>query len=136
MKNYYKYKANGEIVAVWSQPDFFEAPACERGFYIAESSVLAELGDYVQDGEICKKPQIPNGYSDFNYTTKLWDFNPSKAWGSVRDHRMHLLSKCDWTQLPDVPEQIRSSWLSYRQGLRDITLQADPLNIIWPTPPQ
>jgi hypothetical protein len=26
-------------------------------------------------------------------------------------------------------------WAAYRQALRDVTLQPDPFNIVWPTPP-
>lgn len=59
-------------------------------------------------------------------------------WGAVRDTRSGRLARCDWTQLSDVPltaEQVEE-WRTYRQALRDVTQQADPFNIVWPTPPQ
>lgn len=58
------------------------------------------------------------------------------VWPVIRARRDVLIAKTDWTQLPDVPLPTKEAWATYRQELRDITLQADPHNIIWPTPPQ
>lgn len=58
------------------------------------------------------------------------------AAGEVRRVRNMLLLASDWTQLPDVPQETREKWAGYRQTLRDVTEQSDPLNISWPTPPQ
>jgi hypothetical protein len=53
----------------------------------------------------------------------------------VRQQRNQLLSDCDWTQLPDAPVET-TSWVTYRQALRDITVQAGfPHNVIWPEEP-
>lgn len=55
----------------------------------------------------------------------------------VRIQRDALLVQTDWTQLPDVPDATKTKWASYRQELRDVTLQEGfPYNVIWPTPPQ
>ena len=56
-------------------------------------------------------------------------------WNEIREIRTQMLKECDWTQLPDVKlsEQEKETWREYRQALRDITLQDDPFNIIWPT---
>lgn len=56
------------------------------------------------------------------------------AWQSVRSQRDHLLRQSDWTQVADAPVD-RAAWAIYRQALRDITTQADPLQITWPTQP-
>ena len=58
------------------------------------------------------------------------------VWPTIRARRDTLLGQSDWTQLPDVPLPTKAAWADYRQALRDITQQADPHNIIWPTPPQ
>lgn len=58
------------------------------------------------------------------------------VWPVIRSRRASLLAETDWTQLPDVPLATKTLWAEYRQALRDITLQPDPRNIIWPTPPQ
>lgn len=58
-------------------------------------------------------------------------------WQDIRELRNRLLSesdiavlKCYETSTP-VPTEI----VSYRSALRDITLQANPFDIIWPTNP-
>ena len=62
----------------------------------------------------------------------------NSLWLIVRSNRNIMLSECDWTQLPDSPltEEKKAEWITYRQSLRDITLQQDPFNIIWPTKPE
>lgn len=56
-------------------------------------------------------------------------------WNEIREIRTQMLKECDWTQLSDVnlSEEEKETWREYRQALRDITLQDDPFNIIWPT---
>lgn len=54
--------------------------------------------------------------------------------------RHQLLSTSDWTQLPDVQNNLdvedKQLWIEYRQALRDITEQPGwPLNIDWPKRP-
>ena len=56
-------------------------------------------------------------------------------WSEIRELRNQLLSECDWTQLSDVSESIKTSYQSYRQDLRDITTQSDPFSIVWPEKP-
>lgn len=56
-------------------------------------------------------------------------------WKRVRSDRNIRLAACDWTQLPDAPVDA-AAWATYRQALRDITEQSDPLEIVWPTAPQ
>ena len=57
------------------------------------------------------------------------------AWKCVRKQRNNLLIESDWTQGADVPDTIKTAWVSYRQALRDVTKQSDPDNITWPTKP-
>jgi hypothetical protein len=56
-------------------------------------------------------------------------------WSEIRELRNQLLSECDWTQLGDVTESIKTTYQSYRQDLRDITNQSDPFSIVWPEKP-
>jgi hypothetical protein len=83
------------------------------------------------------KPPQPSEHHSFNYTTKQWQDprTPETEWPLVRQQRDALLAKSDWTQLPDVPLATKDAWATYRQALRDITLQPDPFNIDWPTVP-
>jgi len=56
-----------------------------------------------------------------------------RAWQAVRTERDNLLAKTDWRFRSDqTPTQ---AWIDYCQALRDVTTQADPLNIVWPTEP-
>lgn len=57
-----------------------------------------------------------------------------KQWEQVRTERNRKLAECDWTQLPDTPVDA-AVWATYRQALRDITLQTDPYAIVWPEEP-
>jgi len=43
----------------------------------------------------------------------------------------------DWTQLPDIPAEIKIPYQKYRQELRDLPANtADPREIIWPEHPE
>jgi hypothetical protein len=108
----------------------------------SNAEVLPGLFDgeqfYIQDFLAIKKPEKPNDYYAFNYSTKQWEDIRSieLQWIIVRDERSKKLQECDWTQLVDIPDATKQLWEPYRQSLRDVTLQADPFNIVWPTPPQ
>ena len=60
---------------------------------------------------------------------------PTLTWDNVRADRDGRLRETDWTQGADVPNAIKSAWISYRQALRDVPTQSDPNNITWPTKP-
>ena len=64
------------------------------------------------------------------------------AWAGVRAQRDKLLAACDWRVVYAADRGgvasaawAVSPWRTYRQALRDITAQADPCNISWPTVP-
>lgn len=59
----------------------------------------------------------------------------SDEWLHIRSMRDLYLKECDWTQLSDVSNVDKTAWATYRQQLRDITTQADPFNITWPSTP-
>ena len=67
--------------------------------------------------------------------TEITNIVTLHAWKCIRKQRNNLLIECDWTQGADVPDTIKTAWVSYRQALRDITKQSDPDNITWPTKP-
>ena len=57
----------------------------------------------------------------------------------IREWRTKELSRCDWTQLPDVDatKVDVAAWRVYRQELRDMMSQSDdPKQIVFPTPPE
>lgn len=54
---------------------------------------------------------------------------------SVRATRNSLIAECDWTQVEDSPVD-KLAWATYRQALRDLTLQAGfPFDVTYPTKP-
>ena len=74
------------------------------------------------------------------YTVSDLDADASAAkvgaqWDVIRAERNKLLADCDWTQLPDASADV-AAWAAYRQALRDITSQANPFEVVWPTAPQ
>jgi hypothetical protein len=52
---------------------------------------------------------------------------------AVRQDRDNLLAKTDWTQAKDIADSVSTSWVTYRQALRDVPSQAlFPWIIEWP----
>jgi hypothetical protein len=87
-------------------------------------------------------PDAPNDYSKFDFDTKQWVKRQTddQRWVLVKSNRVKKLEASDWTDTVSAPARLGTalyqSWQNYRQALRDITTQADPFNIVWPTPPQ
>ncbi len=82
-------------------------------------------------------PLKPSEHHDFDYTVKKWVVDADKAWALTRSKRNQLLASSDWrvTQASETGSPMDPAWASYRQALRDITSQIDPLNIVWPIAP-
>lgn len=62
----------------------------------------------------------------------------AEAVAKVTEERLFLLRASDWTQLADVSlsAEKKAEWNTYRQALRDITLQEGyPFNVVFPTEP-
>lgn len=54
----------------------------------------------------------------------------------LRSERDRRIAETDWTQLPDVPEAIKSKWQTYRQALRDVPGNyTNMIDVVWPTKP-
>ena len=56
------------------------------------------------------------------------------AWARVRYDRDTLITLTDVWAMPD--RTMTAEQIAYRQALRDITEQADPNDILWPTKPE
>lgn len=78
----------------------------------------------------------PEFHMDWDYGQNKWVSIKTAViqWGIVRVERSKLLAETDWMALSDVT--MSDAWKTYRQALRDITDQADPFNITWPTKPE
>jgi hypothetical protein len=63
---------------------------------------------------------------------------PDHKWRAIRTYRNELLSRCDWTQLPDAPLELweKEAWAIYRQQLRDIPdVYENPDDVVIPFAP-
>jgi len=62
------------------------------------------------------------------------------SWANLRMKRDSLLVSSDWTQGNDSPlvDEVKTSWATYRQELRDIpeTYASDPDAVVWPDTPE
>jgi hypothetical protein len=76
-----------------------------------------------------------------HYWDGEWKLDLDAMQQEIRAKRAFLLSKTDWTQLPDasISEELKQSYKVYRQQLRDITDQLSKVQSInevqWPEPP-
>lgn len=137
MKEFLRYDSTGRVVSVGvCQDSCFHL---QRGYpdeLLEFSGVFVGLDThYVENGALVTMPPRPTQHHVFNYAAKTWELDSAGAWQEVRQRRNTMLAASDWTQLPDVPLETKSAWTAYRQALRDVTSQADPLNIEWPQVP-
>jgi hypothetical protein len=73
----------------------------------------------------------------------LWETIPvslsdGNKWNLIRIHRNELLSRCDWTQIPDAALTLeeKQAWSAYRQALRNLPQEfATPDEVIFPELP-
>ena len=60
-----------------------------------------------------------------------------------RDNKLLETDKYSINDWPHASEEVKQSWVTYRQALRDLPANAEPslnengelINITWPTPP-
>lgn len=71
---------------------------------------------------------------------RRWIATPTTAahWQAVRARRNELLTASDWivSRSVEAGNPVPQAWRDYRQALRDVTTQADPLAIVWPVEPR
>lgn len=89
------------------------------------------------DGGLVAVPAAPSSFHRFDVASRSWTLDLAQAWAAVRAQRDARLAACDWVTLraQETGDPVPGRWLAYRQALRDITDQADPLAIVWPIPP-
>lgn len=124
-----KFCANGNTVAMQCAED--------EAWIDRQDNIGDDESHYVVNGALVAKPVRPSPHHSFNYSTKKWLANVDRAWRSVRSQRDKLLASTDWlvTKAIETNVPMSNGWATYRQALRDITNQADPLVVEWPTPP-
>lgn len=82
-------------------------------------------------------PPSPHAKAVFDAPTNGWIIDQGQLWSDARQKRDLLLAASDWTQLADAPLTLakKAEWTAYRQALRNLTNQPDPLAIVWPKEP-
>ena len=92
------------------------------------------------DGEWKTREPSPNIYSTWNGSSWEWDLEDLMI--GVRNVRNTLLSKSDWTQMPDSPlsEDDKLDWQIYREELRSLSFVQDNISNVkdvdWPKEPK
>lgn len=127
-------KQNGSIQYAGTADDPSVLETLDLGILVGE---IYESGWIDDENVYHALPAQPSPHHVFDFTAKQWvdPRTPETEWQLVREKRNRLLAASDWTQLPDVPLATKEAWAVYRQELRDVTLQPDPFNIVWPTTP-
>lgn len=67
-------------------------------------------------------------YPSINYTDGTWniEFDVWESdWDGLKNLRNSLLAGCDGRVASDVPEELRTAWINYRQKLRDLPTDWD-----------
>jgi hypothetical protein len=122
-------------------------------FYLLDEETLKSYGWFPYRFEPASIPEngIPDGslyqiteeevieIQTYRIKTELEiEIELNSKWSQIRFQRNKLLLECDWTQLVDtqLTSEKKIEWQTYRQLLRDVTLQSDPYNIIWPDEPE
>lgn len=134
--DFFMHDAEGRILMTGNCPE------CELPLQQLEGASRrvgqARVGlDYFDGASVRAMPARPSPHHAFDYRMKQWRLDTTEAWAAVRRERDTRLAASDWTTLPDVPltNEQRAAWYLFRQALRDVTQQPDPLNIEWPAQP-
>ena len=104
---------------------------------VAQDFPVNITAQYWAMGAFVGKGKAPLNHT-FDYALKQWVLDSTTAIASVKQRRDRLLSSTDWqvTKATETGQPVPLPWLSYRQALRDITLQVGyPFTVIWPVLP-
>ena len=125
----------------------------ETGYTIVEctdenvNARLTQLSDYITEGVYNIKyytskrdSEIEGVKSHFIGQDDTKDARIlAEKWANVRAERDRKIAATDWRVIvaseSDEGSDLPTKWKTYRTNLRDITEQADPDNITWPTEP-
>lgn len=102
---------------------------------------IAPKNTYRVRGEWVSRPEQPSPRHVWSGGKWVDPRTPAQirdeAWQTVRYRRDQLLRQTDWEVLRalEAKAAVPPAMRAYRQALRDITQQPDPLNIVWPAAP-
>lgn len=81
-----------------------------------------------KDGVWISRPAQPSQYHDWDNEAEAWIMS-ERLMIELRTERNARLAASDWTQLPDSPltDEQKQAWSEYRQALRDMMSQDEPV---------
>jgi len=132
-------KSTGSIQKLFPNTSF--SAAGPNADFLTANNVV-ELVDTLSYTTPSQKLSTVDAYVDSGkaYTVKVESTTTEEQtnltnakWVEVRNTRDNLLKGTDWRASSDLT--LSDAWKTYRQALRNITTQADPYNITWPTEP-
>lgn len=114
---------------------------------LLESFEVYSVQETTYDFDYTKNYQELDPYLSGSTYIQVWNITDAseeeintridEKWGEVRETRNLLLYQSDWTQFQDSPiiDSKLIEWQTYRQQLREISLQLNPFNLVWPSRP-
>ncbi len=100
------------------------------------------MPDGFSHGSTYESIKFPEGYEKppkEEFEAKLQELIDAQPLKDLRKERNKRLAECDWVVIratsTDTP--VPEEWKTYMQALRDLPANTeDPVNPVWPTPPQ
>lgn len=140
--NWHEVDDQGQILCSGFCPDNADMSAFRGKNILLTDDASISFGTHRYSSsqkKFVRLPEKPNAYCCFDYKSNEWVFDYKMAWFPVTAKRNQLLQESDWTELPSarerLGEEMYQKWMDYRQALRDVTKQPDPLNIVWAVKP-
>jgi len=101
-----------------------------------ESSVPGTIKSSVPNSEIVSILKEPD-FDTRRSMLESYSLTTFELWKVIRQERNRMLVESDWTQLADAPLNMveKEKFSVYRQNLRNMTVQGNPLEIRWATQP-
>ena len=85
---------------------------------------------------VWNSPSIPQPSNDAILAEKA-KFDAALPLTLLRKERDYRLMQTDWVGGSDVPQELKTKWMPYRQALRDITDTYTSLaDVVWPVKPE
>jgi hypothetical protein len=139
MKEYTVVDKNGKILrSGLCQDETFEAQALDQEDKVYEGQYSPFIF-YFKNNQFHQIPDQPSKLHVWDENDCVWKATKSYSLDQIRIIRNAKLRGSDWTDTYSaekrLSEQEFNAWQVYRQALRDITINIDLNNVIWPTPP-
>lgn len=136
MKRWIGIRASGEAI----RDTVSDTEPVQEGvlFFPVEQDSQVNIVTQYWDGEGFTERGPKPEHHAFDYQIKQWVPDVMAASKAVKQQRDRLLSGTDWqvAKAVETGKGVPRDWVTYRQALRDVTLQPDyPFTVLWPVQP-